>query len=396
VLPEQTTIEFGEHTQTLSRKYTPRNASRTTKAIERHAQKITVREGPHAGTHTSESIRLVYSCGINVSKDLADQLVPKYGDWTGNVTAHDALATTVFAGTIKNGQFGRSMQRWFKQIPGFGPCFSFIGDIRPDSKLGKTVKKHALDKRLIINGRKMRVLPYGVGLYLGPKGQQKKNDRDNRTIYLLQDPRKMPDDATGKHYLAPAINLDLKFCLAYEGEAEGSATIPMRHFFYGEYPMVTISFNVHFNSSPDTDAIDQWADLERAMCTELAGFEDFICQSSITKNLLSIGCSKTIHDWKTVPKMMRKHTPKHVDFLFKEVPGDPFTATKEVHGVPAATATYPPEEKKEVIPSTSSLFLDHEKRSGATNRFTAFDDSDESDESDASDASDESDDPTPG
>jgi hypothetical protein len=94
--------------------------------------------------------------------------------------------------------------------------------------------------------------------------------------------------------------------------------------------------------------------------------------------------------------MMRKHTPKHVDFLSKEVPGDPFTATKEVHGVPAATATYPPEEKKEVIPSTSSLFLDHEKRSGATNRFTAFDDSDESDESDASDASDESDDPTPG
>ncbi len=378
-------VTFAEYQKRVFQKYTPSEPNSHVKGIEVNTQNVATA----AGTFKSASTRLVYNCGFPLSDALRARLTPVSATWLPQATVAnmgmpvDAAFGADLPTSLEEFHFGKSMQRWIAQVPGFGPCLSFNANLRAGSPISTVIETELSPLRLRIAERDFRIVSRGVGYFYGPKGVVKKAQRESGAAIPFSDPL-APATLEG---FANEINLDFKFALALSAADGVSASMPVQFFHHGEYPQLASSFNVHLRSPKDGEVgIATWAELEAAMVGELSRFKSFLCDCTTIRKLIEPKDITSFSGWTLVPERTRSYTPTQAAFVTQQIAvDDPFTASQIFAGLPVVSATYPKPIVK--VPAASARAVSTPSRKPG-NSFAVFQsDSSEGDSSSDSELS---------
>lgn len=232
---------------------------------------------------TSEQILVKYNCGFNVPKALFESLLPKYEHFSEAITTpddylDDRLVDCLFKELTRNIKFGPSMKCWFKQKPGYGPCFAFLSELNFDAKVGGEVNENLLARKMILDPKKSEskqayLEPANVGFYYGPKGS-----RDKKR-YPMEDP------LTSEHRkkFDKNLNIELKFNLKEYNEETDCREVKRESCKIGEMPCASFLINIHIAEST-SPSIETWEALEKAIAAEMPhvnSFLDICCQGHV-------------------------------------------------------------------------------------------------------------------
>lgn len=287
-------------------------------------------------------------------------MLPTTADWSAEKAPDRAgntvdAAFTILTPSFRNFHFGKSMRAWLEGVPGFGPCLAFNAECNPGSAVEVALSGAFSRLCLVIDKKKIRMIPRGVGYYHGPKGQTKSKRRTSDEVFEFIDPRTSP---THDVFLKE-LNLDFKFALAFE-EADGvSAKVPLRDFYHGRHPMIGVSFNLHLQlPKAGQTPLTSWAEVERGILSEIGPFTRFLESCTKLNKLTDPYQTEGFSGWsKTDPPVMRMQTPSHPLFLSRVIGDDPMLASELITGLLVTDTTYPPKPKKDevVVPAPAYI-----------------------------------------
>ncbi len=347
------TITFGKyekHGFTRSENFSQNTYSQK---IEKNIQQTTFEDGTEWNATT---LRLIYNFGFPVTETLLDSLLPTTDLWSAERNSpgeHNSIdaAFNILNGNFSNFTFGKSMQAWFEGVPGFSACLAFNTECTTGTTIETAIKEHLLKLRLIINDENFRLVPQDVGYYIGPKGHKKKVDRTSGTVFAFSDPLSADIRSTFKNEL----NLDFKFALAPEKSDGLSATIPTRHFYHGEHPLISVSFNLHLQpASTGETPLAHWGDIENGIVDEITPFIRFLERCVKFKNITDPYKTKGFSGWnKTNPAVLRMQTPSHPLFVSRQINTDPMNTEQDIAGLPEVTRIYPEPEATVEVTNTN-------------------------------------------
>ncbi len=274
------TVLFGKNTRTTysQNNAKKKNAPPTSTRMELFQQSFKA----HGKEETHQSLRLVFNVFIPVSEDLRQKILPSYAEWHSKLNSNQALdsAFTAASSMLSNFRFGKSMNHWIKQVPGFGPTLAFNADCNTDSELYQSLNKICLQPVFQVeqsNGshHDYQLVTDGVGFYHGLKGAEKNTQRVDKKRFAMCDPK----SSTTYEKFTKEINWDFKFRVAKRVSNE-KVLFSNRSFFHGNYPQVAASMNVHFiPKKPGIEPITSIEDVELEIKQHLQDFRTFLDKS---------------------------------------------------------------------------------------------------------------------
>lgn len=329
-------VRFGKHEKKGFIRYEDFSPNAYSQKIEKSVQKI-IREDE---AQEDTTIRLVYNFDLPVTEEFLDSLMPSTA-WAREIDRGDPVdvAFPVLNQFFMNFSFGKSMRAWFDRMPGFGGNLSFKAHCIPGTPIETALSESLSGLRLVLDDKNFRIISQGVGYYHGRSELDKKRMRSSNDALMVADPM----DPIYRRAFPKELYLDFKFALASEAVDGVSADIPIRQFYYGEQPLINISFNLRLQfQKKSRNPINSWSLVEERIIHEIEPFILFLKGCTTLENITLPYKIKDIPGWtKTNPFILQEYMPSRPLFMSREINVEQMNAHYSIARLPVVTKTYP-------------------------------------------------------
>jgi hypothetical protein len=312
-----------------------------TRNLEKYVQEYFTEDaaGNTTGGGSAVTARLVYNVGCAVTRDLLDSLSPNTAGWRdqrNTVAEQIDAAFPPLTPLLQNFTFGKGMRRWFDRAEGFGPCLAFNAECKPDTNFYRAVQDKLLKTSLSADGADFRLVNQGVGYYRGPKGKDRAERRDSIDVFEFCDP--LNEDVY--RTFTSELNLDFKFALAKPNGDGVSADLPVRYFYHGEHPLVSISYNFHVKLAQENQVgLNDWNQVEIELLKNIDPFKRFIMRSLDRGSITTPHLSTKFKGWIGSDKQPKSRLPTHLRFQTEVVNDDPNCPVRRMGDLDPLTMT---------------------------------------------------------
>lgn len=216
--------------------------------------------GPIVIQGSSSSVVMSLNTTLPVTRDCFENLLPNTGHWQQQWEDSNSTNKNIdddfsfFKPMFKDFSFGRLMKGWIQGWRGYGPAISMEFSCDEKSKLYETINDELLAKLLVEGGQSHQFRLQRGGMYYGPKGAEKTEQRQQPGSIPLSNPLQPSNRDT----YDPVLNIEIKFT-PFDAKPE--------QFHHGIYPNATAILNVHVVASDN--GISRVDEFEQALIDTL-------------------------------------------------------------------------------------------------------------------------------